>query len=140
MRVARSPAQYVEHERPEYRSIGLLITAPGRSRSTYCTVASRSEAVGEPSGLGLRGFQHGAGDGSDRGSFSKSLGYRVKGDWGKARRIENREDGFPPLRLKFSFKRVQPIKVVEAPAVRLRPGKQPAQPERIFLSRDRGAP
>src|SRR5262245_24504697 len=101
---------------------------------------SRSEALGEPSDFSLRGLQQSAGDCSDRGSFGKSLGYRVKGDWGKVWLIEDRKDGLPPVRLEFRFKRVQPVEIGEAPAVRPRPRKQPTQPEGVLLLRERGAP
>src|SRR5262249_23767280 len=74
------------------------------------------------------------------GPFGKSLGYGVKGGGGKVWFIEDGEDGLPLLRLEFRFKRVKPVEVVEAPAMRPRPRKQPTQPERVLLLRERGAP
>src|SRR5215475_7353886 len=85
---------------------------PCQTRESGVLLVGNSEAVGEPAGLSLRGFQQSAGDSPDRGSFGKSLGYRVERDWSEVWRIEDREDRLPPLRVKFRFKRVQPIKVV----------------------------
>ena len=80
-----------------------------------------SEALGEPADFSLSGFQQSAGDGLDRGSSGEGLGYGVKGGGRKVWLIEDGEDGLPLLRLEFRFKRVQPVKVVEALAVGPRP-------------------
>src|SRR5262249_48654733 len=99
----------------------LLMRAALFDQRSGVLFTSDSEAVGEPADLSLRGFQQSAGDGSDRGPFGKSLGYRVKGGGRKVGRIEDREDRLPSLRLEFRFKRIQTVKVVEPFAMRPHP-------------------